>query len=222
MKNFLVISLALIAVGSIASATPACSTTIYTETALNTSGFTCEDGDKIFSSFSISGADPNLVVQFTALPSPYTTPISLEVSDSTGAALAANFTLSYTIGVDASLIVGGYNYISVVSTGGTDSLTSVATNTVSTNNAGCSSISSVDNGSGHGFSSSNCSTSGQPTSLLVTDSYAWTSGTTATQIQDTFVQAYVSTTTPEPGSMMLLGGGLLAAGLIGRKKLVRK
>jgi hypothetical protein len=27
---------------------------------------------------------------------------------------------------------------------------------------------------------------------------------------------------PEPGSMMLLGGGLLAAGLIGRKKLVRQ
>jgi hypothetical protein len=31
-----------------------------------------------------------------------------------------------------------------------------------------------------------------------------------------------TTSAPEPGSMMLLGGGLLAAGLIGRKKLVRK
>jgi hypothetical protein len=31
-----------------------------------------------------------------------------------------------------------------------------------------------------------------------------------------------SSSAPEPGSMMLLGSGLLAAGLIGRKKLVRK
>jgi PEP-CTERM motif len=31
-----------------------------------------------------------------------------------------------------------------------------------------------------------------------------------------------TTGTPEPGSMMLLGGGLLAAGLIGRKKFIRK
>jgi hypothetical protein len=31
-----------------------------------------------------------------------------------------------------------------------------------------------------------------------------------------------STVAPEPGSMLLLGGGLLAGGLIGRKKLVRK
>lgn len=33
---------------------------------------------------------------------------------------------------------------------------------------------------------------------------------------------YDTSSAPEPGSMMLLGGGLLAAGLIGRKKLVRK
>jgi hypothetical protein len=33
------------------------------------------------------------------------------------------------------------------------------------------------------------------------------------------ILTYTPTTTPEPGSMMLLGGGLLAAGLIGRKKL---
>jgi hypothetical protein len=38
----------------------------------------------------------------------------------------------------------------------------------------------------------------------------------------TFTYQTPSGSAPEPGSMMLLGGGLLAAGLIGRKKLVRK
>jgi hypothetical protein len=38
----------------------------------------------------------------------------------------------------------------------------------------------------------------------------------------TYTYSAPSTGAPEPGSMMLLGSGLLAAGLIGRKKLARK
>jgi len=36
------------------------------------------------------------------------------------------------------------------------------------------------------------------------------------------ILTYTPNSTPEPGSMMLLGSGLLAAGLIGRKKLVNR
>jgi hypothetical protein len=70
-----------------------------------------------------------------------------------------------------------------------------------------------------------------------------TTSLTYSQAQSTFLESYSTTVTsgsvqgasgqvyailnyssaaPEPGSMMLLGSGLLAAGLIGRKKLVRK
>lgn len=38
----------------------------------------------------------------------------------------------------------------------------------------------------------------------------------------TYSTPTITGSAPEPGSMMLLGGGLLAAGVIGRKKLVRK
>jgi hypothetical protein len=47
-------------------------------------------------------------------------------------------------------------------------------------------------------------------------------GDITTQIYATLTYSVPQTGTPEPGSMMLLGSGLLAAGLIGRKKLVRK
>jgi hypothetical protein len=40
--------------------------------------------------------------------------------------------------------------------------------------------------------------------------------------QVTYTYSAPETGTPEPGSMMLLGGGLLMAGLIGRKKFARK
>jgi len=40
--------------------------------------------------------------------------------------------------------------------------------------------------------------------------------------QVTYTYSAPSSGAPEPGSMMLLGSGLLAAGLIGRKKFVRK
>ena len=48
------------------------------------------------------------------------------------------------------------------------------------------------------------------------------SGQLGTTAFVTFTYQTPAGSTPEPGSMMLLGSGLLAAGLIGRKKLVRK
>jgi len=48
------------------------------------------------------------------------------------------------------------------------------------------------------------------------------SGQLGTTAFVTFTYQTPTGSAPEPGSMMLLGSGLLAAGLIGRKKLVRK
>ncbi len=222
MKKFWVLALSLVGVGGTLGAVsvPACGTTNYTQTALATIGGSCEDGDKIFSNFSgtMDSVDPNLAVTFSGTG---LGPYNVTISDTTNAALAASFTFNYTITVDETGLVGGFNYISMMGAGGVDSLNAVASNNNTTSNPGCATLNSPDTGAG-GFTTNTCSTTGQPTSMNIAESYVYTSGSTATAIQDTYVQSFQSTTTPEPGSMMLLGGGLLAAGLIGRKKLVRK
>jgi PEP-CTERM motif-containing protein len=222
MKSFLVLLLSIGAVSSVASATPACGSTNYTLAALAALGGSCETGDKIFSAFggNMDTVDPNMAVTFAGSGMG---PYNVTLSDDTNAALVNSFTFSYTITVDETGIVGGFNYITAMGAGGVDSFNSVAANNNLTNNAGCASLNSTDTGSG-GFHTSTCNTTGQPTSMSIAESYVYTSGFTATAIQDTYVQAFqsVSTGSPEPGSMILLGSGLLAAGLIGRKKLVRK
>ncbi len=220
MKKFLVLLLAVGAASSVATATTACGTTNYTLAALTTLG-SCETGDKIFSNFggNMDSVDTFTTVTFTGSNlGPYT----VQLSDSNNAALETSFTFSYTISVDPTIIVpGGFNYIAAMAAGGVDTFGGVAANNNLTNNAGCSPLNSAD--SPTGFVSQSCLTTGQPTSLSVAESYVYTSGFTATSIQDSYQQAFQSTSgTPEPGSMILLGSGLLAAGLIGRKKLVRK
>jgi hypothetical protein len=60
----------------------------------------------------------------------------------------------------------------------------------------------------------------------VSESSIVTSGSVATSSAAVIVEydftPTVTSSAPEPGSMMLLGSGLLVAGLIGRKKLVRQ
>ena len=225
MKNFLIISLGLVAASGIASAAIAtCGSTNYTVSQINAPGFTCEDGDKIFSAFSITSSDQNLVVQFSPLSGPnFNGFLNLTVSDSVSNVLSNGFTLDYTISVDPTLVTGGFNYISFVSTTGTDTSSATATNSVTTG-GGCGTISSVDAGLGTGFLAAHCNPTGQPLALNVVDTFATPGGTpTITSVQDTFQQSFQNTSgVPEPGSMMLLGGGLFAVGLIGRKKLVRK
>jgi hypothetical protein len=62
---------------------------------------------------------------------------------------------------------------------------------------------------------------GNYTTLNVTETF--TTAVTGGSVQGVSEQAFLvltySSSAPEPGSMMLLGSGLLAAGLIGRKKL---
>jgi hypothetical protein len=59
---------------------------------------------------------------------------------------------------------------------------------------------------------------------VISETYttAVTAGSVQAASDQVFIVLNYSTSAPEPGSLMLLGGGLLAAGLIGRKKLVRK
>jgi hypothetical protein len=222
MKIFLVLSLALGAVSSVASATPACGSTNYTLAALATLGGSCETGDKIFSNFggTMDSVDTLTDVTFAGGG---LGPYNVTLSDSNNAALTTSFTFSYTVTVDETGVVGGFNYIAAMGAGGVDSFNSVAANNNLTSNPGCASLNSPDSGTG-GFLTNTCNTTGQPTTMSIAESYVYTSGFTATAIQDTYIQAFqtVSTGSPEPGSMILLGSGLLAAGLIGRKKLVRK
>jgi hypothetical protein len=66
--------------------------------------------------------------------------------------------------------------------------------------------------------------SGNYTALNITETF--TTAVTGGSVQGVSEQAFLvlnySTSAPEPASMMLLGGGLLAAGLIGRKKLAAR
>src|SRR5579863_4759226 len=144
MKSFLVLLLAVVAVSSVATATPACGNTNYTLAALATLGGSCEDGDKIFSNFggNMDTVDPNMVVTFAGSG---LGPYNVTLSDSTNAALQNSFTFAYTITVDpAIVVVGGFNYISAMGAGGVDSFNSVAANNNLTNNSGCASLNSVD------------------------------------------------------------------------------
>lgn len=68
---------------------------------------------------------------------------------------------------------------------------------------------------------------GNYTNLNISETYA--TSVTGGSVQGVSGQVFAvlnystaQTSAPEPGSLMLLGGGLLAAGLIGRKKFARK
>jgi len=219
MQKVLIFSVALAAFSGVASAAPACGTTAYTLSALATLGGSCEAGDKVFSNFggNMDSINPNLTVTFTGGGNG---PYNVTISDVTNAALTeTSFTFNYTVSVD--LLLQPTNYISKMGAGGLDSLGgSTATNANTTNNAGCSTVTSSDVGSG--FPVMTCNTTGQPTSLAVAQTYTGGAGaSTVTNIQDSFLET-TPVTSPEPVSMILFGSGLLAISLVGRRKLVRK
>jgi len=224
MKRLLIFSVALLAISGIASAAPACGVTNYTLAALAALGGSCEAGDKIFSNFSgtMDTVNPNLTVSFTGSGfGPY----NVQISDSTNAALTEpTFTFNYTVTVDETGVVGGFNYISLIGAGGQDSFTAIATNAniITGAGAGCTPLNSVDPGAG-GFHTVTCGTTGLPTSVGIMETYTYTGGTaTVTSIQDSYFQTFQNTSTPEPISILLFGSGLLAVSLIGRKRVARK
>jgi hypothetical protein len=225
MKKLLVFALALVAFGSVAGAAPTCGTINWTIATLGATG--CEDGDKIFSAFSgnMGTVNPNLVIQFSPpnSASTFLGPYNVVISDLTGASLNQNFTLNYTVTVDETGVVGGFNYITGISAGGVATFTPTASNsnTISGAGAGCTPLNS--NNTGGGFPTVSCATTGLPTSVGVQESYTFTGGSnTVSSIQDSYLQAFQNTSTPEPLSSLLFGSGLLALSVLGRKRFARK
>lgn len=221
MKKLFLFSVAFTALTSVAHAATytACSTTTnYTLSALNAlSNGGCELGDKIFSNFGgtidSAAGTTNLVISFTGSG---LGPYNVNISDSTNASLASNFTFTYNVAVDPA---DPLNYITAVGVGVQDNFGASATN--SDTIAACSPNPIVATGKGNtGSATTNCTTNVQ--SLSVSESYQYLGGTnTVAGIGTAFFQT-TETGTPEPVSMVLFGSGLLAVSLIGRKKLVRK
>jgi len=229
MKKLLIFSLSLAAFSGVASAAtalcnPTGATVAYTESAGSITPIgggasltSCEIGDKIFSNFggTMDSVVGTLTVAFTGGG---TGPYNETISDSSGAQLnESNFTFDYTIAVD--LGTNPLNFISAMSAGGVATFTPVASNSNTTNGAGCATL--TWNAPGAAV---NCTLTASPTSVAVVQTYAFSSGSnTVNAIQDSFIQGtnVVNTGSPEPVSMMLLGSGLLAVALMGRKKLSR-
>lgn len=212
MKNFLLFS----AVGLMAVAASAgtlvgtCSLTSGSDPAVNTSGGT---------------PDPqivNAVYTCNAFAIPLgDTVISADIFIGNDYSLGA---VGSTNTVDFSYAISGFST--------TNLSTYVSGSGISSSTGGILSVTPVGTCVSTGTNAVDCTDS--PLALMnpssfnavtVTGSSTWMSGGVGAQGSDQFnVQETLTYTTgtPEPGSLMLLGSGLLAAGLIGRKKLVRK
>jgi hypothetical protein len=170
---------------------------------LNTPGFSCEQQDKIYSGFNlVSGSIAGVSVEFFFQPIGTLDNHTVQYSGN----LSSAFDLQYNIAVDLSIspnnrivLVGvdlnasasGGNPTVTKSSPTGDFLTIVASKNTGSQNTGIDGLTSVN----------------------VEDAYN-PNGGAATSISNSFVEA-----TPEPATMMLMGGALL---LLGAKRWRKK
>jgi hypothetical protein len=235
MKKLIMLALPVamsIGVSSAALTNVACPTTDVSLTVVTTAGYVCEIGDKEFTNFVASGTTGTLginfsVAAFNAITSTQTTTVAIE--DTTSGTVQRSFNLAYNVIVDPNPTV-------VIAPGKTAAITQVGAGVQSSSNDvnatidktlsnGASGIAfeHVVNGQDSGSPGKQFVTGLSVTSLTASDVFVFTSGTSISAVQNSYQQTFTSTSsTPEPMSMLLFGGGLLAISLIGRKKLVRK
>jgi len=205
----------------------------------------CEIGDKIYSGFtgalSGSGDSINFGGPSVTPVGPGTAFYTVNVNSGTYTipgtvgnnandnAFFQGFTFGYTITVDQTQVVAGFTSAitsvgpSLQDLGGKDN------GSVTKNMSGGATCTASETDVGGTITPSFC-TGISATSLTVSDVFAYTSPSlnpngarTINSIGNGFTETFTpSSATPEPVSMLLFGTGLLACGIIGRKRMVRK
>jgi hypothetical protein len=231
MKKLLMLALPLVVLTGISSAATVTSCTSQTTWSLATliSNGGCQIGDKVFTNFSDSLSNAANTIAFTGPAGPVGPGLAfyqINVNAGVNSVLQGGFTFGYTVTIDQSQVVAGYNSALTRLTGGIqDNGTDGATLTKSvTGGATCSAGATDSFGT---VSPSPCNMNA--TSINVSETFAYTANNSnpggahsISGIGNTFTESFSSTTgVPEPMSMLLLGTGLSALAMIGRKRVKR-
>jgi len=209
MKKFLVFSLSLVAFCSVASAAPACSTSLLT-VAPSTP---CDVGDVTFSGFGALPANVALQFQTSGINS-----VSLNLFDTspTGAGLGNGLSFSYTVQIDPAFLLTSLTRVSAGLGEPNGNGNAVLTKTLTGGLTGVASATDVNG------TITPISVTGSTTAAVgVTDALSVTAPTDINFAANAFTWTTTSGV-PEPVSLLLFGSGLLAVSLLGRKKSFRR
>ncbi len=223
MKKAFVLMLGVAALASIGSAgtiTP-CGTGNITFATLTGSGFDCEAGDYIFSDFAVTSGSVASSVTGTIQISGASGQIAT-FNLNNGGGFMSDFELTYTVTLDptaAPADTDPANYAIVLATAGLqdnggDSATWVKIVDATVGTGSGSETVTDTNGT---TAPSGAITGLAATELGVTDDFTIISGTgSILDLSNRFTEA--DTLTPEPSTMMLLGGALIGLSVVVRKR----
>ena len=231
MKKVLLLACASWAVGNLSAAVVACPTVATMTTLMNFNSLAnaCFSQDKLFWNFNYTptGNAGNSDTVTGVLIFQAGTGVDIHgwnFNDSVWSS-GASFTLGYSIQVCNTAaclgsVVPGTQIVGADADYSPSAFGPAAGNEVVTWSGGCNATATLtpaNSGPVPPGANANCSGTGPDT---VSATYTGTTGT----ITQTTLRFYESipTGTPEPLSMLLLGSGLVAVALIGRRKLVRK
>jgi len=176
--------------------------------AWSAAGFQCQQGDKVFSDFSLVGVPNDLTMRLTVQG---TAPIVDTINFAGN--LSTAFTISYTVTVDPTSLERIFQAAADLSNPGHAGNPSV-TKTVIELSPGVFTGSTTASYLGGGGTP--ISVAPPATSLRVTDAYT-PNGGAATQFGNSFFQA-VPGPVPEPATTALCGAGLFVLGFITRRR----
>lgn len=212
---------AFLGLGASLMATPACATSPI----LVTSAVTCEIGNLIFSNFTLTGSPDtaNLTVTY-GITNLADTNYIVNFNDSND--MTSSFGVSYTVTVDQTTPPAtddGNEAITIV--GGGTQADGTSSNNVATLTKTVTAITGTGSGSFTVVQTGAINTNNGPLtgladkSATIGDSFAYTSGGFQ-NLSNSFTEA--DTSLPEPSSLLLMGLGLSAAGLISRRRFTKR
>lgn len=229
MKKLLMFALPLVVFSGISQAA-SCSQNVTLATLIGLGSTGCSQGDKIFYNWGGSTQDATDTFQFLGPSGSSSSPFyTINLNAGTEGVFAGTFSYTYSIKIDSTsalIPAGTQGEITRVSGGIGDGGNTGSSATLTKNVTGGATCSLTVLDPGANPTAGNCTglTATAPITIAETFSYTGTAGASSvTGVTNTLTQAFVSTTgVPEPTSMLLFGGGLLAVSFLGRKRFARK